>query len=383
MTTDTGSHPLSPSRRSRTAARDTSTAARHAVLGLRIASTAPARWAVACALAVGHTSAGVARQAGADRRRSGRGRGTAFAGLAGRCLRLTWHGISRAAGAAGQTTGRGIADAGRAVRRGAGGAGRAIRAVGRGADRAVRAVSGGMLGGLQAVGRATGRAGRGFRRTLRRGRQRLPVWWPVAVCTLVGALGGAAYGLLKAPEYTATSYVMVTSDDGGGSATVGYAQAYGRIATGGAVLNRARTTAIPLDALESGVEAVTSPEAPMIQITGTSGTPRLAADMANRVAQSLTGIANLSSKDTGAELRVFSQAITPDTPASPSLPLSVAVGACTGGLLGALLLLVRPRRGSRGGLETVPAPAVAPAQDGLKKKETRAPAEKNAKEKVR
>lgn len=342
MTTHTVRHALSPYRRAgtraRAAARDTSAAARHALLGLRIATTAPARWAVACALAVAH-AAGGARRAVRPAGRALRRLAATFGG-----------GFSRAAGATGRT-----------------------------GTRAAKGVG----AGTRAAGRGLARAGRGMRGAARRGRRRLPVWWPVAACTLLGALAGTAYGLLKAPEYTATSYVMVTSDDGGGPATVGYAQAYGRIATGGAVLNRARTTTIPLDALESGVEAVTSPDAPMIQITGTSGSPQRAADMANRVAQSLTGIANLSSKDTGAELRVFSQALTPDTPASPSLPLSVAVGACTGGLLGALLLLVRPRHGSRGGLETVPAPAVAPAQDGTKKKQTPAPAKKNAKEKVR
>lgn len=215
---------------------------------------------------------------------------------------------------------------------------------------------------MRATWRGVRAAGRGTRRVARRARRRVPVWWPVVVCTLVGALAGTAYGLFKAPEYTATSYVMVTSDDGaGGPATLGYAQAYGRIATGGAVLDQARTASIPLSALESGVEAVTSPDAPMIEITGTSGSPRVAATMANRVARALTDIANLSSKDTGAELRVFSEALTPETPASPSLPLSVAVGACAGGLIGALLLLVRPRRDDvrRGAPERVTVPAAA------------------------
>lgn len=368
MTTHTVRHALSPYRRAgtgvRAAARDTSTAARHALLGLRIATTAPARWAVACALAVAHTAS------------AARGTVARSAHRAADATRAASRRASRRLLAAGRSAGRGTGAGARETVRKAG-------AAARGAGRAAQGTGAGLSGGLRATGRTLARAGRGFGGAARRGRRRLPVWWPVAVCTLLGALGGTAYGLLKAPEYTATSYVMVTSDDGGGPATVGYAQAYGRIATGGAVLNRARTTTIPLDALESGVEAVTSPDAPMIQITGTSATPQRAADMANRVAQSLTGIANLSSKDTGAELRVFSQALTPDTPASPSLPLSVAVGACTGGLLGALLLLVRPRRGSRGGLETVPAPAAAPAQDGpKKKKETPAPAKKNAKEKV-
>jgi capsular polysaccharide biosynthesis protein len=301
MTTDTVRQRLSPHRlagpRARAVARDTSTAARHVVLGLRIAGAAPGRWA------------------------------------------------SAAAGAA-------------------------LRAV-RPARKAVQQ-------GCAAAGRGVARAGRGLLGAAGRARRRLPAWWPVAACTLLGALAGAGYGLLRAPEYTATSYVMVTSADAGSPVALGYAQAYGRIATGGAVLNRARTSSITLDALKSGVEAVTSPDAPMIEITGTAGDPSRAADMANRVAQSLTGIANLSSKDTGAQLRVFSQALTPDTPAAPSLPLSLAVGACAGGLIGALTLLVRPRRDGRHGLETVPEPAGAPATE----RETAAPADRNTKETV-
>ncbi len=355
MTTDTVRQRLSPARpavsRARAAARDTSTAARHAVLGLRIAGAAPVRWAVACALAVG--------------RAIRRGIGGAGGALAG--------GL--------QATGRAI---GRCVVRAARGGGRAVRNAAAAAGRGMASGARAPWRGVKAAGRGLARAGRGVRGAAGRGLRRLPVWWPVVVCTLLGALGGAAYGWFTAPEYTATSYVMVTSSDGsGGPAALGYAQAYGRIATGGAVLNQARTASLPLSALESGVEAVTSPDAPMIEITGTAGSPRHAADMANRVAKALTGIANLSSKDTGARLRVFSEALTPDAPASPSRPLSVAVGACTGGLIGALLLLVRPRRNRRRALEVVSVPtAAAPASTQETKRETTASAKKNTKEKV-
>ena len=369
MTTDTVRQRLSLTRlagpRARAVARDTSTASRHVVLGLRIAGTAPFRWAAALAAGVGDGASARARR---SCRRAAAGTGRATRSAAG------------AAGAgAGRAVAGGLSGAGRAVRAVAGATAGGLAAVGRGARR----VAGGAVRG---AGRACRSVGRGVRGAAGRTRRRVPAWWPVVVCALAGALAGAAYGLLKAPEYTATSYVMVTSDDSsGGSATLGYAQAYGRIATGGAVLNRARTSSIPVSALESGVEVVTSPDAPMIEITGTSGAPRRAADMANRVAKALTGIANLSSKDTGADLRVFSEALTPDTPASPSPPLSIAVGACAGGLLGALLLLVRPRGdGGRRALEVASVPAAA---DRATKRETvrgtnAADTKKNAKETV-
>jgi len=66
---------------------------------------------------------------------------------------------------------------------------------------------------------------------------------------------------------------------------------------------------------------------------------------------------NTVSKNTGVQLILFSQAISPSEPVSPSLPISAAVGASTGGLIGGLVLLVRPRRPRWAPANAVPAPA--------------------------
>lgn len=175
----------------------------------------------------------------------------------------------------------------------------------------------------------------------------LPGWWPLALCVLLGMAGGAAYGLLKAPQYTATSYVaVVPGKDADPTAALGFAQAYGRIATGGAVLAGARAdTDAPVSALRGDVQAVTSPDAPLIEITGTAARAARAADISNAVADSLTRVANRTAKRTEVKLTVFAAARAPSAPSSPSTPLSVAVGGCTGVLCGGLLLLVRPARG--------------------------------------
>ncbi|MFH8572735.1 lipopolysaccharide biosynthesis protein [Streptomyces sp. NPDC017993] len=204
------------------------------------------------------------------------------------------------------------------------------------------------------------RAGGRLRARLRR----LPHWWPLPVCALLGAAGGLAFGVSQPAQYAATSYVVVVPAKGSDAATaLGFAQAYGRVATSGAVLADAHHVSdVPLAALRGGVRATTSPDAPMIEITGTAAAPRASADIANAVARSLARAGNGTAMRTGAKLMVFSPATSPVAPSSPSVPIATEVGACAGGLMGGLLLLVRPRE-RRGALRgaTVPAPAHGPA----------------------
>lgn len=188
---------------------------------------------------------------------------------------------------------------------------------------------------------------------------RLPTWWPVPVCALLGTLCGVSYGALKTPEYAATSYVVAVPAKGTEpTAALGYAQAYGRITTSESTLAYARVAAgVPPKALRTQVTTETSPDSPMIAITGTAAKPAVAADIANAVAEAVFVSSNHVSKNTGVKLLVFSQAIAPTEPASPSLPISAAVGGCTGGLIGGLVLLARPKRPRRTATAAVPAPA--------------------------
>ncbi|MFD9518935.1 lipopolysaccharide biosynthesis protein [Streptomyces sp. NPDC059979] len=176
-----------------------------------------------------------------------------------------------------------------------------------------------------------------------------PVWWPLPACALLGLAAGGAYGVLKAPEYAATSYVVAVPDDTTEPATaLGFAQAYARIATSSSTLAYAQPRAgIGARQLRTQVRAETSPESPMIAITGTSKSPAEAADIANAVADALSLSSNQAAKNTGVQLLLFNQAVAPSDPASPSAPISGAVGMCAGGLLGGLWLLARPGRARR------------------------------------
>ncbi|MEU3062724.1 lipopolysaccharide biosynthesis protein [Streptomyces subrutilus] len=187
-----------------------------------------------------------------------------------------------------------------------------------------------------------------------------PAWWPLPACALLGLAAGGVYGVLKTPEYAATSYVVAVPGDTTEPATaLGFAQAYARIATSSSTLAYAQPRAgVSARELRTQVRAETSPESPMIAITGTSTSPAEAADIANAVADALSLSSNQAAKNTGVQLLLFNQAVAPTEPASPSAPLGAAVGLCAGGLLGGLWLLARPARGRRRERAAAGAPVV-------------------------
>ncbi|WP_327270368.1 lipopolysaccharide biosynthesis protein [Streptomyces sp. NBC_01218] len=191
---------------------------------------------------------------------------------------------------------------------------------------------------------------------------RPPLWWPLPACALLGAACGLSYGLLAPKSYEATGYAMAvaatkTTDP---TAALGYAQSYGRLATSDATLGYAQGAAgEPLRELRGRVRAETSPDSPMIAVTGTASRPRQAAEIADAVVEALIVSGGHVSKDTGVKLIRFTHAVAPGDPASPSVPLSAAVGGSAGGLVGGLLLLVRRRPEEH----LVPAPVPGPAHE--------------------
>ncbi|MEV7909933.1 MULTISPECIES: YveK family protein [Streptomyces] len=195
-------------------------------------------------------------------------------------------------------------------------------------------------------------------RRLRTALTRLPHWWPLPVCVLIGTASGLSYGAFAAPQYEATSYAMAVAEgETDPSAALGYAQSYGRLTTSDATLSYAQGAAgEPVRELRSHVTSETSPDSPMIAVTGTSEDRHKAADIANAVIEAVIVSSGHVSKDTGVKLIKFTHAMTPDRPVSPSMPLGTAVGAAAGGLLGGLVLLVRPRRAGWSVSAQVPGP---------------------------
>lgn len=174
----------------------------------------------------------------------------------------------------------------------------------------------------------------------------LPAWTIVPVAVLVGALAGGVYGAVRTPQYNATSYVLVVpTEKSDPAAALGFATAYGRVASQVAILGDAQIWAgVPAKTLKSNVRTETSPDAPMISVTATSSSASAAVSMADGVARSLVVNGTHLSRSTNVKVLQFSRAVRPDGPVSASAPLSALVGGSAGGLLGGLGLLVRPRR---------------------------------------
>ncbi|GAA4008712.1 hypothetical protein GCM10022384_63050 [Streptomyces marokkonensis] len=196
----------------------------------------------------------------------------------------------------------------------------------------------------------------------RSGPRALPSWAILASAALTGGLLGAGYGLVTTPQYTATSYVVaVPTDESDPASALGFAQAYGRVATQLAVLGDAQMWAgVPVATLEESVRTATSPDAPMVSVRATSSRPEEAADMANAVSRALTRHAETSADDTHVELRHFARATKPSEASSASSTVTGLVGASAGGLLGGLALLARPRRSAREPGRTAAGPAAVP-----------------------
>jgi capsular polysaccharide biosynthesis protein len=169
-------------------------------------------------------------------------------------------------------------------------------------------------------------------------------WWLAGALAVFGALAGLTYALVTPSVYTATAHVIVIAqNDGDGLAAVNYAQAYARVATQGQVVDaaaRRSNGAATKEDLQGNVRVASSPDAPVVEITGTASSPTRAAELANLVANGLVDSANRHTTQTRMSLTVFSEATPPGQPTSPRLGLSVAVGAATGLLVGGLALLL-------------------------------------------
>ncbi|WUH98938.1 hypothetical protein OHR68_36410 [Spirillospora sp. NBC_00431] len=190
-------------------------------------------------------------------------------------------------------------------------------------------------------GARSGRSGRGVRSGRSGGARLLRRAGPAVAFVLAGFLGGLGYGLYAPATYTATAFVLVVDDvgaDRSGPAAMSFAQLYGRLAP---LEQTLRHSTIPLPDAEPGstrehVQAFTSPDTPVIKLTGTGRTARDAAAFADAAADALVRYGTSHRADTGVRVAPMGRAAPPDTPSSPNLTLSVAVGSASGALLAAL-----------------------------------------------
>ncbi|WP_131743367.1 hypothetical protein, partial [Actinomadura roseirufa] len=172
------------------------------------------------------------------------------------------------------------------------------------------------------------------------------------VLVLGGLLCGLGYALVAPTAYTATAYVLVVDNGGGqsGPAAVSFAQAYGRLAP---LPETLAWSALPLPRVAPGetrahIQASTSPDTPLIRLSGSAATPGDAAGFANASADALVRYGTAHRGDTGVRVALMSLAARPSAPSSPNLPLDASVGTATGVLLAGLSAAVASGRRGRG-----------------------------------
>lgn len=174
----------------------------------------------------------------------------------------------------------------------------------------------------------------------RRWRNILGRSWILVILALGGGVTGAAYASLRPPDYSADAYVIAIAGPGSDSSTaLNFAQAYGRVAARQETLAFAHPVFPGLGTpnLLKHLRASTSPDAPLIQLTGAGNSPGAAATYANAGADALIRYGNIHRKETGVRLVLLSGAMPPAEPTAPNPLLDMAVGTATGLLLGGLM----------------------------------------------
>jgi hypothetical protein len=159
------------------------------------------------------------------------------------------------------------------------------------------------------------------------------------VIVIAGVLGGLGYGTFKSPTYSATAFVLVVGQPDAGLAAVNFAQAYARLAPLPETLAWSSKGMPPAERerARQNLQASSSPDTPLVRLTGTADTPLRAAEYANTAADALVRYGVAHQQDTGVRVALMTEADAPLTPSSPNPPMNLAVGTATGLLLGGLV----------------------------------------------
>lgn len=181
-------------------------------------------------------------------------------------------------------------------------------------------------------------------------------WW-IAALTLLGLGSAVALSLVQTPLFRAEASVFV-SVSGSASATdlsqgsafsSARVASYAELATAPRVLEAAAASVgldATVDELRSAVQARPSGDTVILTIAATLPDPKTAAALADAVADQLTDVVGDIERtdEDGAALvhvSVYQDAIVPDAPVSPRVPVNVAIGLLVGLGLGIGVALLR------------------------------------------
>lgn len=181
-------------------------------------------------------------------------------------------------------------------------------------------------------------------------------WLIIVVLTLVGLGAAAAYSLTRTPVYESSSSVAVSTQTGGTASDIqqgaNFAQTrintYVGLVTTPIVLNPVIADldlGVTADSLEKQITASSALNTTIITITATDPDPVVAANLANQAAASLSKVVPEIEPEIegGSPVRLtrVSDAQPALAPASPNVPLNLALGVLVGLALGIGVAVLR------------------------------------------
>jgi capsular exopolysaccharide synthesis family protein len=183
-------------------------------------------------------------------------------------------------------------------------------------------------------------------------------WLVILVLVVVGVGCAALFSALKAPTYSAESKVFVNTQVGGNAADLVQGQNYSeaRITTyaglvGTPAVLQPVIVGLHLDATPGELARQISASAPanttLLQIQATDKDPKMAADLANAAAESLTNVVtSLETTESDnnvapVKLSRVQDAVVSMRPSSPNIPLNITLGLLVGLALGVAVAVLR------------------------------------------
>ena len=171
-------------------------------------------------------------------------------------------------------------------------------------------------------------------------------WLIIVLATLAGIGVAATFSFLQSPQYDADTRLYVSTDSASTVAELGQGTTYTQqivesfvqVATTPRVLQPVIDD-LHLDqtpaALAGSIAVSTQANTVLMQITATDGDPRMAAEIANAVTESMIGVVgeitpSSSGEGSPVSVEVLQEAVAPESPVSPQVPLNLVLGFLIG-----------------------------------------------------
>ncbi|EXF25347.1 chromosome partitioning protein [Nesterenkonia sp. AN1] len=182
-------------------------------------------------------------------------------------------------------------------------------------------------------------------------------WLIIVLATLAGIGAAATFSLLQSPQYEAETRVYVSTDSASTVAELGQGTTY----TQQIVQSFVEVTTTPrvlqpvveelgLDQtpaeLSDSIAVSTQADTVLLQITAVAEDPVVAAEIANTVTENLISVVGeitpgSSGEASSISVEVLQEAVAPESPVSPRVPLNLALGLLIGLSLGVGIAVLR------------------------------------------